>query len=77
MRATRPKHSLLSPLQRKKANARSYINVYIKRGAILPQPCQVCGASPAEKHHEDYNKPLEVIWLCRPHHLEYHAKKGD
>jgi len=26
----------------------------------------------AERHHFDYNKPTEIIWLCREHHLEWH-----
>lgn len=71
MRLNRSKHSELTPIQKKKANCRSYLNVYIKRGKITKLPCQICGAS-AEAHHEDYDKPLEVIWLCRLHHLELH-----
>lgn len=40
--------------------------------AKLPkQPCEVCGA-PAEAHHNDYSKPLEVRWLCSLHHKELH-----
>jgi hypothetical protein len=25
------------------------------------------------RHHEDYNKPLEIVWICRQHHNDYHA----
>jgi hypothetical protein len=37
-----------------------------------PQPCEVCGKQPAEAHHGDYNKPLEVRWLCKTHHAMLH-----
>jgi hypothetical protein len=76
MRLNRPKHSELTELQRKKANCRSYLNVYIKRGNIVKQPCCVCGDINAEAHHEDYDKPLEIIWYCRKHHLEHHKNKS-
>jgi len=37
-------------------------------------PCVVCGNLKSEAHHEDYSKPLEVIWLCRMHHMERHRR---
>ena len=42
-------------------------------GKIKRQPCQECGCLKTEGHHIDYSKPLEVIWLCRKHHLEIHG----
>src|SRR5262245_57418077 len=39
----------------------------LKRGKIKRQPCEVCGST-AQMHHDDYSRPLEVRWLCRPHH---------
>ena len=44
----------------------------IKTGKLVRQPCSVCGAEPSEAHHPDYSRPLSVVWLCRPHHLEIH-----
>lgn len=77
-RNNRPKHSELSPLQRTKANARSYLNVYIHRGKIVPQPCEVCSTTiNVQAHHDDYSKPLEVRWLCPLHHLELHKYKKE
>ena len=42
----------------------------IKEGTLVrPKQCSACGkVGPVEGHHEDYDKPLEVIWLCSPCH---------
>ena len=47
----------------------------IKRGELRRQPCAVCGAPNAHGHHADYNKPLEVMFLCQLHHDQIHHKK--
>jgi len=52
----------------------------MKRRVIVAQPCEVCGFAGKAKdgrnlvqaHHDDYNKPLEVRWLCQKHHHEWH-----
>lgn len=44
----------------------------LKSGKIVRQPCFVCGVSPAHGHHPDYSHPLDVVWLCPPHHREVH-----
>lgn len=72
MRKNRPKHSELSTEARLKANCRAHANVAQQRGQIKPKPCTECGAKKAEKHHVDYTKPLEVVWMCRPCHLALH-----
>lgn len=72
MRENRKSHSELSDEQRFKANSRSYANVYQRRGLLKINTCEICGKK-AEKHHDDYSKPLEVRWLCREHHLENHS----
>src|SRR5262245_4742864 len=46
----------------------------LKRGELIRQPCQVCGASSALAHHENYNQPLAVVWLCRSHHVKRHRE---
>lgn len=69
MRKHRATHKL-SGEALKRAKCRWKLNVYVKRGSIKKQPCEVCGAAQTlEAHHEDYDKPLEVKWLCRKHHL--------
>lgn len=44
------------------------LNNAVHEGRIEKGPCTRCGAGDAEAHHEDYSKPLEVVWLCRPCH---------
>ena len=71
-RKSRKKHSELTEGERKKANARSYLHVYIRRGIIHKKPCEKCGDPNVQAHHKDYSKPLEVRWLCVKCHIELH-----
>jgi hypothetical protein len=72
MRRNRTPYSELTEEQKKKGNARSMANRSQRRGTLQRQPCEKCGDLFAEKHHEDYDKPYEVRWLCRPCHLAEH-----
>lgn len=49
----------------------------IKSGQLLQQLCSVCGSNKAETHHDDYSKPLKVVWLCRQHHVDLHRKQRE
>lgn len=51
--------------------ANSRANDAVRSGKIkIKTECEHSGTSgvPLEKHHEDYSKPLEVIFLCVPCH---------
>lgn len=50
--------------------ARHKVSNAIRDGKLFKTACAVCGNIKVEGHHEDYSKPLEVIWLCRKHHVE-------
>lgn len=52
--------------------AKVAVMMAVRSGKLLRQPCEVCGAKRSHAHHNDYSKPLEVIWLCPQHHGERH-----
>lgn len=61
--------------------AQNALEQAIERGGILrPERCQECGSNDKfsdgrtaiQGHHTDYNKPLEVMWLCQKCHHEWH-----
>lgn len=50
----------------------------IRTGKISrPSKCQKCGnGGRIEAHHDDYSKPLDVIFLCRKCHCSMHTMAG-
>lgn len=62
----------ISPEQYKKIKVRAYTKLYMQRHEIVREPCFICGNPDTENHHEDYDKPKEIVWLCRKHHYEHH-----
>jgi hypothetical protein len=59
-------------LHPEKWNARYLVKRAIAKGIIVKQPCFICGETDVQAHHEDYSKPLEVIFLCRNCHYKRH-----
>jgi ribosomal protein S27AE len=49
----------------------------IKYNRIRRESCEMCGARSVQAHHDDYDKPLAVRWLCPQHHKEVHLTKPD
>lgn len=57
----------------------------IRANVLIRMPCERCGISGNEvmsngqsrsivqAHHDDYNFPLQVRWLCNSHHHQWHA----
>ena len=59
-----------------KSEIRRLVWVAIREGHLVrPSVCSLqnenCSGQ-IEAHHLDYNKPLDVVWLCRNHHLAWH-----
>lgn len=53
----------------------------IRRGELIPdEVCERCGGVPClgmkrlDGHHDDYSRPLDVRWLCRPCHRRVHLE---
>jgi ribosomal protein S27AE len=46
----------------------------LRAGTMVRDSCIRCGDSKSVAHHEDYDKPLEVMWLCQPCHKQRHKE---
>lgn len=55
-----------------KNNARSRVRYALKKGVLVRMPCEICGEAKTQGHHQDYNRPLEVNWLCGSCHKDVH-----
>ena len=62
-----------------KKRARSAFERAIIYGFIVrPDKCEKClKQCKPDGHHEDYNKPLKVQWLCKTCHAQAHGKLKD
>lgn len=58
--------------QPKRRAAQVAVGNALRDGRLQRLPCLVCGEK-AEAHHSDYDRPLDVVWLCQAHHKQAHA----
>lgn len=57
---------------RKKAH--TAVNNALRDGRLTKGDCHFCGTDQdIEGHHNDYSKPLDVVWLCKRCHRKLHA----
>lgn len=66
--------SMENPISKMKWLAGDTVRKMVASGKLKRLPCEVCGSSPSEGHHDDYSKPTIVRWLCVKHHTEHHLK---
>lgn len=57
-----------------KYKAHAAVGRAVREGKLQRGSCERCGSLRVHGHHEDYSKPLEVMWLCPLHHKERHAE---
>lgn len=68
---------LKNPKNRKKHNAHWMVFKAKESGKLSSEPCEICGSERSVAHHDDYDKPLNVRWLCQSHHKQWHAVNGE
>jgi len=67
------KESRVRNPEKMKARSIAKSKIKIPKG----EKCQTCKIKLAvERHHEDYSKPLEVVFLCKSCHSKLN-KRGD
>lgn len=83
-RRARNQRKARSPDARKKRNAQIAARLAVLRGGLKRLPCEwlssdsvQCGRGKTHAHHEDYDRPLDVVWLCPMHHRWRHGMTAD
>ena len=61
----------------RRASCHNAVARAVRKGTLLPQPCVRCGCEQSLAHHEDYDMPLAVMWLCQPCHKQRHKELLD
>lgn len=56
-----------------RVKATNAVNNAVRDKRLEKWPCQVCGEAKSVAHHPDYDRPLDVVWLCQAHHKQAHA----
>lgn len=69
----RKNRAINKPWKYQKQKARNAVYRALKSGKLIKKPCIKCGqVENVHGHHQDYLKPLEVIWLCFACHKKIH-----
>jgi len=67
-------HVVPESTKAERIRANGLINTRVSRGLMdKPIACESCGKEgPVDGHHDDYNRPDVVRWLCRSCHMSLH-----
>ena len=58
----------------KRCRSHSAVATAVRNGTLIRVPCCICGSEKSVAHHESYDKPLDVVFYCQPHHKERHKQ---
>lgn len=66
----------LKNLDYQKVSARQKLNDAVKLGHVMKRNrCQICDKKGRmEGHHSNYERPLDVIWVCKDCHIKIHKE---
>ena len=60
---------------RYKRKAHKIVEYALMRGDLIREPCERCGTTDnVQAHHDDYSRPLDIMWLCPSHHGDRHSE---
>ena len=59
---------------KRRQRAHNLVRQAIQKELLVRKPCCRCGSEKSLAHHEDYDKPLDVMWLCQPCHKQRHKE---
>lgn len=59
---------------KRRSSAHNKVARALRSGLLERQPCCICGSEDSLAHHESYDRPLEVVWYCQPHHKARHKE---
>lgn len=57
-----------------KRQAHEAVRQALLKGTLRRGRCEICGSLRVDGRHDSYDKPLDVRWFCRRHHLQLHAQ---
>lgn len=59
---------------KRRQKAHSAVAKALRNGELLRLPCERCGNEKSVAHHDDYDFPLAITWLCQPCHKQRHKE---
>ena len=58
----------------RRAHCHNAVRYAVKTGQLIKTTCARCNHEKAYAHHDSYDEPLNVMWLCQPCHKQRHKE---